>query len=103
MNRSKEQVQARINLQQRAIECRLGLQKITPRYSGLVDEAWVTLFGEHPDDATRTKTRTALNGGVMAGRDEPFVERLEACLRFHMWLRERVKEGIPKYVFPAEA
>lgn len=99
----QEKVQARKNLQQRAIECRQGLQKIVPRYSGLVDEAWVTLFGEHPDDATRAKTRSALNGGVMVGRDEPFVGRLEACLRYHQWLRERVKEGIPTYVFPEEA
>lgn len=99
----QEQVQARIALQQRAIECRHGLQKITPRYSGLVDEAWGTLFGEHPDNATRTKTRNALNGNVMVGRDEPFVGRLEACLRYHLWLRERVNEGIPASVFPLEA
>ena len=99
----KEAAQARTDLQQLAIECRQGLQKIVPRYSALIDEAWAVLFGEHPDDATRTKTRTVLNGGVMVGRDEPFVERLRACLRYHQWLRERVKEGIPTSVFPVEA
>lgn len=99
----QQAVQDRINLQQRAIECRQGLQKIVPRYSGLIDEAWVALFGEHPDDKTRSKARNALNGGVMVGRDEPFVGRLEACLRYHQWLRERVKEGIPTSVFPEEA
>jgi hypothetical protein len=99
----QEQVQARINLQERAIECRKGLQKIAPRYIGLIDEAWTILFGEHPDSLTRRKAQNALNGGVMAGRDEPFVGRLEACLRYHIWLRERVKEGIPTSVFPTEA
>lgn len=74
-----------------------------PRYIGLIDEAWVMLFGEQPDDKTRSKARNALNGSIVVGRDEPFVGRLEACLRYHLWLRERVKEGIPASVFPPEA
>lgn len=86
--RNEQKIRDRQALKMRAHECLDGFIDITPRYSQSIREAWLALWGEQVPDEVMVRIRTTVFNRPVLGKDEPLIERLEACLKYHRMLRE---------------